>query len=145
MQKIIPTLWFNLNGEEAVNFYISLFEDGEILEVMRFPAGAPYNEEGTVATIRFQIFGQEYIALNGGPKFPFTNAVSFTVYCKDQAEIDRLWNAIEKAGGTPQQCGWITDQFGLPWQICPRRDDRHVSGIKTEPNPTPRSGRWWKW
>jgi predicted 3-demethylubiquinone-9 3-methyltransferase (glyoxalase superfamily) len=117
--KITPVLWFDKNGEEAANFYVSLLPDSRIDRVTRSPADYPSGKEGDVITVDFTLAGRQYQALNGGPQFPFTEAVSFMIHCKDQAEVDRLWDAIVDGGGQPVQCGWIKDRFGLSWQICP--------------------------
>ncbi|MER3498381.1 MAG: hypothetical protein C4308_06965 [Chitinophagaceae bacterium] len=117
MQKIIPFLWFNNEAEEAVNFYTSVFKDSEICKINCYPEGSP----GTacmVMTISFKLFGQEFIALNGGPAFKFTEAVSFVVNCETQEEVDKYWNTLLE-GGTAQQCGWLKDKYGLSWQIVP--------------------------
>ena len=117
--KITPVLWFDGNGEEAANFYVSLLPDSRVDRVTRSPADYPSGKEGDVITVDFTLAGRQYQALNGGPQFPFTEAVSFMIHCKDQAEVDRLWDAIVEGGGQPVQCGWIKDRFGLSWQICP--------------------------
>jgi predicted 3-demethylubiquinone-9 3-methyltransferase (glyoxalase superfamily) len=117
--KITPVLWFDKNGEEAANFYVSLLPDSRIDRVTRSPADYPSGKEGDVITVDFTLAGRQYQALNGGPQFPFTEAVSFMIHCKDQAEVDRLWEALTADGGEPVQCGWLKDRFGLRWQICP--------------------------
>jgi len=117
MQKITPFLWFNNNAEEAVNLYTSLFEDSKITKVARYPEGSP-GPAGQVMTIEFELFGQQFIALNGGPMFKFTEAVSFVVNCDTQQEVDKYWNSLLE-GGSAQQCGWLKDKFGLSWQIVP--------------------------
>jgi predicted 3-demethylubiquinone-9 3-methyltransferase (glyoxalase superfamily) len=117
MQKITPFLWFDGNAEEAVNFYTSIFKDSKILDMNRYPEGGPA-PKGTVMSATFILNGQEFIALNGGPHFKFTEAVSFFVDCKTQAEVDELWGKLS-AGGQEQQCGWLKDKFGLSWQIIP--------------------------
>jgi predicted 3-demethylubiquinone-9 3-methyltransferase (glyoxalase superfamily) len=119
MQKISPFLWYDTQAEEAANFYVSLFEDAEITGISRYPEGAP-GPAGQVMTVNFRLAGQEFTALNGGPQFPFTEAVSFYVHCADQDEVDRLWAQLTE-GGAPGQCGWLTDRFGLSWQIIPDR------------------------
>jgi predicted 3-demethylubiquinone-9 3-methyltransferase (glyoxalase superfamily) len=121
MQKITPFLWFNDNAEEAVKFYTSIFKKSKIGKIARYDeagekaAGRP---AGSVMTIEFEIEGQDFIALNGGPHFKFNEAVSFVVSCKTQAEVDYYWNKLS-AGGKEVQCGWLTDKFGLSWQIVP--------------------------
>jgi predicted 3-demethylubiquinone-9 3-methyltransferase (glyoxalase superfamily) len=117
MRKITPFLWFDNNAEEAMNFYTSVFKDSKIGRVSRFPEGAP-RPAGTVMTATFELNGQEFIVLNGGPLFKFTEAISFFVNCETQEEVDELWNKLS-AGGEPGQCGWLKDKFGLSWQIIP--------------------------
>ena len=117
MQKITPFLWFNDNAEKAVKFYISVFKKGKITGITRYTEGAPA-PAGTVMTVEFQLFGQEFIALNGGPVFKFTEAISFVVHCKTQREVDHYWRKLS-AGGETSQCGWLKDKFGLSWQVVP--------------------------
>ena len=114
---ITPCLWFDNRIEEAVKFYISVF-GGRVLSAAYYPAGAPM-PQGTVMTITFTLRDQEFIALNGGPHFKFTEAVSFMVTCKDQAEVDKYWEALTTDGGEESQCGWLKDRYGLSWQIVP--------------------------
>jgi predicted 3-demethylubiquinone-9 3-methyltransferase (glyoxalase superfamily) len=121
MQKISPFLWFNDNAESAVKFYTSIFKKSKILTVTRYEAAganASGRTEGSVMTIEFELEGQRFVALNGGPHFKFTEAVSFVVYCKTQAELDKFWKKLS-AGGKESQCGWLKDKFGLSWQIIP--------------------------
>jgi predicted 3-demethylubiquinone-9 3-methyltransferase (glyoxalase superfamily) len=121
MQRITPFLWFNDNAEEAVKFYTSIFKKSKIGKIARYDeagekvAGRP---AGSVMTIEFEIEGQDFIALNGGPHFKFNEAVSFVVSCKTQTEVDYYWNKLS-AGGKEVQCGWLKDKFGLSWQIVP--------------------------
>jgi predicted 3-demethylubiquinone-9 3-methyltransferase (glyoxalase superfamily) len=117
-QKITPCLWFNFNAEEAVNHYLSIFKRSKILEVSRYGDAMP-ELKGKVLTMRFEIEGQEFQALNAGPQFPFTEAISLSVDCADQAEVDALWARLSE-GGSAGQCGWLKDKFGLSWQIVPR-------------------------
>ena len=117
MQKITPFLWFNDNAEEAMNFYASIFKNSKIGNVSRYPEGAP-GPAGKVMTATFQLEGQEFMALNGGPTFKFTEAISFFVNCETQEEVDELWEKLS-AGGKEGQCGWLKDKFGLSWQIVP--------------------------
>jgi predicted 3-demethylubiquinone-9 3-methyltransferase (glyoxalase superfamily) len=117
MQKIITYLWFDNQAEEAANFYVSLFEDAKITEINRYGEGAP-GEPGTVMIVTFTLAGQEFIALNGGPQYSFTEATSLYVNCDNQDEVDRLWNALTD-GGEEQPCGWLKDRYGLSWQIIP--------------------------
>ena len=121
MQKITPFLWFDNNAEEAVNFYTSIFKNSKILKVAKYgEAGAKASGrlKGTVMTIAFKLNGQEFTALNGGPIFKFTEAVSFVVNCKTQKEVDYFWEKLSK-GGQEVQCGWLKDKYGLSWQIVP--------------------------
>jgi predicted 3-demethylubiquinone-9 3-methyltransferase (glyoxalase superfamily) len=118
MQKITPFLWFDNNAEEAMNFYTSVFENSKIGKVSRYPEGSP-GPAGSVMTGTFQIAGQEFIVLNGGPQFKFTEAVSFVVNCESQEEIDKYWNKLTADGGKEVECGWLKDKFGLSWQITP--------------------------
>lgn len=117
MQKITPFLWFNDNAEEAANMYTSLFPDGKISSISKYPESMP-GMGGKIMTIGFELFGQHFTALNGGPQFKFTEAVSFVVHCKNQEEVDKYWNALLE-GGEPQACGWLKDKYGLSWQIVP--------------------------
>ena len=120
MQKITPFLWFDSNAEEAVAFYLSVFKDGKIHTTTRYPdVENPPGEPGTVMTIAFELKGQQFVALNGGPGFPFTNAVSLVVNCESQEEIDYFWEKLAADGGEPNVCGWLRDKFGMPWQIVP--------------------------
>jgi predicted 3-demethylubiquinone-9 3-methyltransferase (glyoxalase superfamily) len=116
-QKIVPFLWFDKNAEEAVKFYTSTFKNSKIGEIAYYGEGSP-GPKGTIMTIVFEIEGQEFMALNGGPEFTFSQAISFYVKCKDQAEIDELWDKLS-VGGEIQQCGWLKDKYGIAWQIIP--------------------------
>jgi predicted 3-demethylubiquinone-9 3-methyltransferase (glyoxalase superfamily) len=118
LQKITPSLWFESQAEEAARFYCEVFDNSRILEIARMPVEAP-GAEGPVLTVRFELEGLEFTALNGGPEFQFTEAVSFQVSCSDQAEVDRYWNALTADGGEESQCAWLKDRFGLSWQIIP--------------------------
>jgi len=117
MQKITPFLWFDGNAEAAMNFYVSIFDDAKILSVSRYGEEGP-GPEGSVMTASFELFGQRFVALNGGPEYSFTPAISFLVNCETQHELDRYWDQLSEAGAT-QQCGWLTDKFGVTWQIVP--------------------------
>jgi predicted 3-demethylubiquinone-9 3-methyltransferase (glyoxalase superfamily) len=119
-QKIKPFLWFDANAEEAANFYVSVFKNSKILSVARYPEGGP-GPKGQVMTVSFELDGQEFVGLNGGPKFQFTEAISLEVDCESQAEVDELWKKLTAGGGQEVQCGWLKDKFGLSWQIVPRR------------------------
>jgi predicted 3-demethylubiquinone-9 3-methyltransferase (glyoxalase superfamily) len=137
MQKIVTHLWFDSEAEEAANFYTSLFEDSKVVDVAKYPEGGEAvsgKPAGSVMTVAFQLNGQEFLALNGGPIFTFSEAVSLLVRCKDQAEIDRLWDAFTKDGGEESQCGWLKDKFGFSWQIVPEE----MSEFTTLPDPEAR-------
>jgi predicted 3-demethylubiquinone-9 3-methyltransferase (glyoxalase superfamily) len=117
-QKITTFLWFDNNAEEAMNFYVSIFKNSKILDVVRYGEGGP-GPKGMVMCGTFQLEGQEFMALNGGPQFKFTEAISLFVNCETQEEVDDLWKKFTAGGGTPSQCGWLKDRFGLSWQIIP--------------------------
>ena len=117
MQKITPFLWFNNNAEDAVNFYTSIFKNSKVGTVTRYGDAGP-GPKGSVMTASFQIEGQEFVALNGGPVYQFTPAISFVVNCETQAEVDYYWDKLS-AGGREVQCGWVTDKFGVSWQVVP--------------------------
>lgn len=119
MDKVFPCLWFDGNAEEAAHFYVSLLPDSRVDEVVRSPADNPSMKEGGVLVVDFTLAGRKFSGLNGGPNFKFNEAVSFAVRCEDQAEVDRLWDSLTADGGKPVQCGWLTDRFGLSWQIVP--------------------------
>ena len=121
MDKIIPCLWYDGDAEDAANFYVTLLPDSRIDNVQRSPADNPSMKAGGVLVVEFTLAGQHYIGLNGGPQFKFTEAVSFQVRTEDQAETDRLWNALIANGGEESQCGWLKDRWGLSWQITPKR------------------------
>ena len=117
MPKITPFLWFDNQAEEAANFYVSIFKHSKIVNVSRYGEAGP-GPKGSAMTVVFQLDGQEFIALNGGPHFKFTEAISFSVDCKTQQEVDEYWEKLS-AGGKPGQCGWLKDKYGLSWQIVP--------------------------
>jgi predicted 3-demethylubiquinone-9 3-methyltransferase (glyoxalase superfamily) len=118
MQKIIPFLWFDGNAEEAMKFYTSIFKNSTVGEIRRCGDTGP-GPKGSVLTVKFQIEGQEFMALNGGPHFKLTPAISFFVNCETQEEVDELWGKL-LAGGKAMQCGWLADKFGISWQIIPK-------------------------
>lgn len=118
MSKITPFLWFDNNAEEAVEFYLSVFKSGRRLDELRSEGVGPW-PKGSIATIAFELEGQQFTALNGGPGHEFNEAVSFFVRCADQVEIDHYWNALLAGGGSEIACGWLKDKFGLRWQIVP--------------------------
>ncbi len=118
MQKIAPFLWFNDNAEEAMNFYVSVFKNSKIVSTDRYGDAGP-GPKGTLMSGTFQLEGQEFYALNGGPQFKFTEAISLFVNCETQQEVDELWAKLTADGGEESQCGWLKDKFGLSWQIIP--------------------------
>ena len=133
MQRISPFLWFDDKAEEAASFYTSIFKNSKILNIARYGeagAAASGRPKGTVMTVAFQLDGQEFVALNGGPQFKFTEAISFVVNCETQEEVDEYWKKLS-AGGREVQCGWLTDKYGLSWQIVPTILDKMVS----DPDP----------
>lgn len=125
MQKITPFLWFDNNAEEALNFYTSIFKNSEITQVARYGDAGP-GPKGSLMTARFNLEGQEFIALNGGPHYKFTPAVSFLIDCKSQEEIDHYWDKLLE-GGQAQQCGWLVDKYGLSWQVVPTILPKYLS------------------
>jgi predicted 3-demethylubiquinone-9 3-methyltransferase (glyoxalase superfamily) len=130
MPRITPNLWFDTESEEAATFYVSVFPNSEITAVTRYPEGSPV-PAGTVLTVEFVLDGQEYTAINGGPQFPFTEAVSLLVNCADQEEIDYYWKQLSD-GGEEGQCGWLKDRYGLSWQVAPPG----MVDILNDPDPT---------
>ena len=118
MSKITPCLWFDGKAEEAARFYTSIFKKSKMGAIARYGETGP-GKKGSVMTVVFEIEGQEFMGLNGGPEFKFSEAVSFVVHCKTQKQVDRYWDRLLKGGGKPSQCGWLTDKFGLSWQIVP--------------------------
>jgi predicted 3-demethylubiquinone-9 3-methyltransferase (glyoxalase superfamily) len=118
MSKISPCLWFDGEAEEAANFYVSLLADSRINKVQKNPVDGPAGKAGTVLVVQFTLAGQQYMALNGGMRFEYTPAISFKIDCADQAEVDRLWEALSKDGSV-QRCGWLRDRYGISWQIVP--------------------------
>jgi len=123
MQKISPFLWFDDQAEEAAVFYTSVFKNAKMGEVAYFPAGADAvgSQPGTVMTVTFELEGQQFTALNGGPVFKFSEAVSFVIDCQDQAEVDHYWSSLTADGGEESQCGWLKDKYGVSWQVVPHR------------------------
>jgi predicted 3-demethylubiquinone-9 3-methyltransferase (glyoxalase superfamily) len=117
MQKITPCLWFDTEGEEAARFYTSVFPNSRIVDVARYGSAGP-RPEGTVMTVSFELDGQKYVALNGGPEFTFNEAISFQVSCENQEEVDTFWTTLSE-GGEEGPCGWLKDRFGVSWQIVP--------------------------
>lgn len=121
MPKITPCLWFDGDAEEAAGLYTSIFPNSRIDKVVRAAADTPSNRQGDVITVEFTLDGSPFVGLNGGPHFTFSEAVSFVIDCRDQAEVDRYWEALIAGGGEPSVCGWLKDRFGLSWQVVPRR------------------------
>lgn len=135
MQKITTFLWFDSQAEEAVNFYVSLFKDSKVVSIKRYGKEVP-GMEGKVLTAVFELNGQKFMALDGGPMFKFTEAVSMFVDCEDQAEVDHLWEKLTADGGEESQCGWLKDKYGLSWQIIPRE----LMQLMSDPDPA-KAGR----
>src|SRR5215813_10245061 len=129
MQKITPFLWFDGNAEEAMNFYISIFKNSKVVNVARYGEAGP-GPKGTVMTAKFELNGQEFVALNRGPQFTFTEAISFVVNCETQQEVDELWEKLSEDGGE-SRCGWLKDKYGLSWQIVPTI----LGKLMTDPDP----------
>jgi predicted 3-demethylubiquinone-9 3-methyltransferase (glyoxalase superfamily) len=131
VKGISPFLWFDDGAEEAVDLYVSVFDDAEITDVRRYPAGVRAGwPEGKVMTISFRLQGQDFTALNGGPQYEFSQATSFMVQCETQEEVDRLWDGLSE-GGEQQQCGWLVDRFGVTWQIVPTM----LGEVISDPDP----------
>jgi predicted 3-demethylubiquinone-9 3-methyltransferase (glyoxalase superfamily) len=128
--KVVPCLWFDGQAEEAARFYVSLLPNSQIDQIVHSPADNPSGPAGMVLTVEFTLAGCRFVGLNGGPEFPFTEAVSFQILCDDQTEVDRLWDAF-CAEGAEIQCGWLKDRWGLSWQIVPRR----MLELLSDPNP----------
>jgi predicted 3-demethylubiquinone-9 3-methyltransferase (glyoxalase superfamily) len=129
-QKVTPCLWFDGQAEQAARYYVSLVPNSSIDRVVRSPADTPSGPAGMVLVVEFTLAGNKFTGLNGGPIFKFTEAVSFVIACDDQAEVDRLWAALTD-GGSPSQCGWLKDRWGLSWQIVPKR----LFQLMTDPDP----------
>ena len=129
-QKITTHLWFNGNAEAAVEFYASVFPDVKVTNLARWGEGGP-GPQGTVLNIAFEMAGQSFLALNGGPQYPFTPAISLFVTCESQAEVDELWTKFIDGGGKPNACGWLNDRFGLSWQIVPAA----LMELMSDPDP----------
>jgi predicted 3-demethylubiquinone-9 3-methyltransferase (glyoxalase superfamily) len=131
MQKIKTFLWFNGQAEEAAKFYVSVFKNSRILKINRFEAEEGPMPKGTVISTEFSLDGQTFFALNGGPMFSFTPAISLYVDCADQAEVDEMWKKLLEGGGEEQPCGWLKDRFGLSWQVIPKA----LPQLIADPNP----------
>jgi predicted 3-demethylubiquinone-9 3-methyltransferase (glyoxalase superfamily) len=129
MQKITTFLWFDAQAEEAANFYVSIFKNSSIGKIARIPDGSP-SPKGVI-TVSFQLEGQHFVALNGGPKYKFTPAISLYVDCESQEEVDQLWSKLLSGGGREDRCGWLVDKYGLSWQIIPKV----LIELLTDPDP----------
>jgi predicted 3-demethylubiquinone-9 3-methyltransferase (glyoxalase superfamily) len=129
MQKITPFLWFNEQAEEAANFYVSIFQNSKVNNVSRCGDGGP-RPKGSVMVVSFQLEGQNFTAMNGGPQYTFTPAISFMVSCESQSEVDDFWEKLG-AGGKPGRCGWLQDKFGVSWQIIPK----DLGRLMSDPDP----------
>src|SRR4029079_9807811 len=131
MQKISPCLWFDRNADDCVRCYTSVFKDSKVVNILRCGDAGPW-PKGTVLMIQFQLAGQDFQALNGGPQFKFTEAISLSVDCESQAEVDELWAKLTADGGQPSQCSWLKDKFGVSWQIVPRALPKLLNDPKPE-------------
>jgi predicted 3-demethylubiquinone-9 3-methyltransferase (glyoxalase superfamily) len=128
MSKVSPCLWFDGEAEEAAKFYVSLLPDSRIETIQRNTIDSPAGKAGTVLVAEFTLAGQRFMALNGGKAFDFTHAISFKIDCADQAEVDRLWDALLADGGAAERCGWLKDRFGVSWQIVPTALPKYLGG-----------------
>src|SRR5215468_7943572 len=128
MSKISPCLWFASEAEEAAKFYVSLLPDSRIEKIQRNTTDSPGGKAGSVLVVDFTLAGQRFMALNGGVKMEYTHAVSFKIDCEDQAEVDRLWDALSSSGGQVERCGWLKDRFGVSWQIVPKALVQYLGG-----------------
>jgi len=131
VKAIIPNLWFDMFAEEAAEFYCSIFPNSKIIDRAYYTEGSP-GPAGTVMSVTFQLNGQEYVGINGGPQFPFTEAVSLAVECDDQVEIDRYWEQLLAGGGTESVCGWLKDKYGFSWQVVPKTWMEYAAGDDPE-------------
>jgi predicted 3-demethylubiquinone-9 3-methyltransferase (glyoxalase superfamily) len=132
MSKIAPCLWFDGQAEEAAEFYTAILPDSRIEKVQRAAADNPSTPEGAVLTVDFTLAGQQFIGLNGGPDFSFSEAISFSIDCADQEEVDRLWDALVQGGGEHSVCGWLKDRYGVSWQVIPRQLPELLGGPDPE-------------
>lgn len=128
MSKISPCLWFDGEAEDAANFYVSLLPDSRIEKVQKNTVDSPAGKAGSVLVVEFTLAGQRFMALNGGTRFEYTHAVSFKIDCADQAEVDRLWDALSSNGGQVERCGWLKDRYGVSWQIVPAALVQYLGG-----------------
>ena len=132
MSKVSPCLWFDGEAEEAANFYVSLLPDSKIETVSRNSVDGPAGKAGTVLVVEFTLAGMHFMALNGGMNVEYTHAVSFKIDCVDQAEVDRLWDALTANGGQAERCGWVKDRYGVSWQIVPKALPKYIGGANRE-------------
>jgi predicted 3-demethylubiquinone-9 3-methyltransferase (glyoxalase superfamily) len=132
MSKISPCLWFDGEAEEAAKFYVSLLPDSAIETVQRNPIDSPSGKAGSVLVVEFTLAGQSFMALNGGTRFEYSHAISFKIDCVDQAEVDRLWDALLSGGGQAERCGWLKDRYGVSWQIVPTALPKYLGGADSE-------------
>jgi predicted 3-demethylubiquinone-9 3-methyltransferase (glyoxalase superfamily) len=132
MSKVSPCLWFNGEAEKAAKFYVSLLPDSGIETVQKNTVESPAGKAGSVLVVEFTLAGQRFMALNGGMRVDYTHAVSFKIDCADQAEVDRLWDALTADGGQAERCGWLRDRFGVTWQIVPRDLPKYIGGPNRE-------------
>jgi predicted 3-demethylubiquinone-9 3-methyltransferase (glyoxalase superfamily) len=121
MQRITPFLWFDSQAEEAAKFYVSVFKNSKIKQITHYTGEEPPGRKGQVMTVDFELDGEEFVALNGGPQFKFTEAISFVINCETQEEIDYYWEKLTGDGGEEVQCGWLADKYGLSWQVVPSK------------------------
>src|SRR5215470_9758497 len=128
MSKVSPCLWFDGEAEEAAKFYVSLLPDSKIETIQKNTVDGPAGKAGTVLVVEFTLAGQRFMALNGGMRMEYTHAVSFKIDCADQAEVDRLWEALTANGGEPSRCGWLRDRYGVSWQIIPSALPKYLGG-----------------
>jgi predicted 3-demethylubiquinone-9 3-methyltransferase (glyoxalase superfamily) len=136
-QKIVTNLWFDTEAEEAADFYLSVFEDGRIVNTTHYTKAGP-REAGLVMTVEFELMGQRFVAINGGPDFKFNEAVSLQINCDDQDEVDYYWEKLTADGGKEAPCGWLSDKYGLAWQVTPAGIDE----VFRTPTPRRRNRRW---
>lgn len=132
MSKIAPCLWFNGEAEEAANFYVSLLPNSKIDTVQKNMVDSPSGKAGSVLVVTFTLAGQSFMALNGGTRFDYTQAVSFKIDCEDQEEVDRLWDGLAANGGQPNRCGWLRDRYGVHWNIVPTALPKYLGGENRE-------------
>ncbi|WP_374472430.1 VOC family protein [Phenylobacterium sp.] len=130
MPRLTPNLWFDADAEEAANFYVSIFPNSKVGRIARYTEAGP-GAPGTVVTVEWELDGQPFVGINGGPLFTFSEAVSLEIRCKDQAEVDYYWRMLLQDGGRESQCGWLKDRFGFSWQVVPQR----LVDLMTDPDP----------